>query len=134
MKLVRRETVPQPLLELILALLRPSCQTVVQLLVQLTVPQGQELIWVMELPWCETVPTVRISVMKLLSCETVPPLLVESILALGLAPARSACCRSTLAEPAASTMSPALCGAAATAGGFATAVFLVCRAAASSRT
>ncbi len=63
MKLARRETVPQPLLELISALLLPSCETVVLLLVQQLVPQGQKLILVMELPWCETVPTVRIPVM-----------------------------------------------------------------------
>jgi hypothetical protein len=47
---VRRETAPQALLELTLTLLLPSCQTVVQPLVQLTVPQGQKLIFVMELP------------------------------------------------------------------------------------
>ena len=46
-KLFRRVTEPQPLPELILALLPPSCETVLQRMVQLTVPQGQELISVM---------------------------------------------------------------------------------------
>ncbi len=60
LKPCRREAVPQPLLESILAMLLPSCETVLQRLVQPTVPQGQTLILVMKLPWCETTPTVRI--------------------------------------------------------------------------
>ncbi len=41
-------------------MLLPSCETVLQLLVLLSVPQGQKLIVVMKLLWCETTPTVRI--------------------------------------------------------------------------
>ena len=46
-KLFRRVTAPLPLFELMLALLLPSCETVLQRMVQLMVPQGQELISVM---------------------------------------------------------------------------------------
>ena len=49
-KLSRRATEPQPLPELILALRPPSCETVLQRTVQLTVPQGQEWIPVIQSP------------------------------------------------------------------------------------
>ena len=49
-KLSRRVTEPQPLPELILALRPPSCETVLQRTDQLTVPQGQELIPVLQPP------------------------------------------------------------------------------------
>ncbi len=49
-KLSRRVTEPQPLPELILALRPPSCETVLQRTVQLTVSQGQELIPVIQPP------------------------------------------------------------------------------------
>jgi hypothetical protein len=122
----RRGTAPQASLELSLALLLICCQRAVQPLVQLTVPQGQKLVLVTALPWCETALAGRIPVSKPLSRGKGPPLLGESF-------PDSAPARSTRARRAAPTTSPASCDAAASAGGSATACGRARRAVASPR-
>ena len=110
--------------------LKCSCGSLVGLM--LDASQGQKLILAISPPWCVMALAARIPVSQLLSRGKVPPLPVE--LTLGSAPAWSARCRTIPAEPVAPTTLPASCGAAATAGGIATAGPGGGRAAASSRT
>ena len=85
---------------MVLVVVSPGRGTVPQDLVEQKGRQlSTERTLAMELPGCETAPTVRIPALKRLSCEEAPPLPVESVLTLRLGPARSARCLPHLRQP-----------------------------------